>query len=93
MTTRADILKEAHDLTHGDRLEQYGSPAENFSRIAAGWSEIFGTRIEPHQVCMAMSWLKLCRLMQDATARDGWVDLAGYASLGGELSSAPATSP
>ncbi|PWC54677.1 hypothetical protein TSA6c_00075 [Azospirillum sp. TSA6c] len=85
MTIRADILQEASDLIHGDRLKTYGDPATNFSRIAVGWSAIFGQRIEPHQVCLAMAWLKIARLTQDATARDGTVDGAAYLALAGEL--------
>lgn len=87
MTIRADILQEAHDLTHGDRLEAYGPPSVNFERIAAGWKVIFADGVvTPAKVCLAMDWLKTCRLLQDATARDGWVDKAGYSGLGAELS-------
>lgn len=85
MTIRADILQEASALIHGDRLKTYGEPATNFARIADGWSVIFGQRIEPHQVCLAMAWLKIARLTQDATARDGAVDGAAYLALAGEL--------
>lgn len=93
MTIRASILQEANDLTHGDRLEQYGQPAVSFSRIAVGWSEIFGTRIEPHQVCMALAWLKISRMTQDATKRDSAVDGAAYLALAGELAAEAAKSP
>jgi hypothetical protein len=32
-----------------------------------------------------MCWLKMCRLMNGLSHEDSWVDLAGYAALGGEL--------
>lgn len=92
MTIRAEILQEASDLIHGERLETYGPPEVSFFRIAAGWAEIFGTRIEPHQVCLAMAWLKIARLTQDATARDGAVDGAAYLALAGELAATAAKS-
>ncbi|WP_376960128.1 DUF6378 domain-containing protein [Azospirillum sp. A26] len=94
MTTRGDILAEASDLIHGERLKAYGSPETNFVRIAAGWQVIFADGVvTPAKVCLAMDWLKTCRLLQMPTARDGWVDKAGYSGLGGELSGAPAKSP
>ena len=92
MTIRADILKEADALIHGERMENYGAPSVSFSRIAAGWSVIFGQTIEPHQVCLAMAWLKIARLTQDATARDGAVDGAAYLAIAGELAASAAKS-
>jgi hypothetical protein len=81
---RTEILTRAADLINGDRAKQYGPPQENFARIAAGWSVILGTTVTPDQVCLAMAWLKIARLV-NGPHDDSYVDAAGYLALAGEL--------
>lgn len=85
MNRRTETLSTASDLVNGPRAEAYGPPEVNFARIARGWEVIFGIDVQPHQVALAMDWLKTCRLLQDPTAQDGWVDKAGYAACGSEV--------
>lgn len=83
---RDDTLATAANLISGDRHNTYGPYAENAARIAAGWSQILGIEVQPRQVPMMMAWLKIVRLIP-GPHEDSWVDLAGYAGLGGEVDS------
>lgn len=65
-----------------DRNDTYGDPLADFRRIAAMWTALFGTPIDPHQVAMAMACLKLSRMVEAPGHRDNWLDLAGYAACG-----------
>lgn len=80
---REDILVSAMNLTRGDRQEAYGDWADNSADIAAMWSVILGHEVQPRQVGLMMAALKLCRL-KHAGHEDSYIDLAGYAALGGE---------
>ena len=75
MTT---ILEEAQSLVHGDRGETYGHPMSDFTRTAAMWSAILGTKVEPEQVGLCMIAVKISRQC-NKHKRDNLVDLAGYA--------------
>jgi Domain of unknown function (DUF6378) len=85
LTPRGRTLEQARVLIEGQRAADYGPPELNHARIAAGWSEIFERTVSPHQVALAMAWLKMCRLIHDETNVDSWVDAAGYIALGSEL--------
>lgn len=73
--------EEAHKLIFGDREKDYGSATKNFTDIAKGWSVIFGTEVTAEQVCIAMTWLKLCRLIKSPAHRDSVVDGIGYLAI------------
>ena len=81
---RSEILDQATILTSTDREQQYGPWSDNAVRIAAGWSLITNHNIEPRHVALMMAWVKTVRLREDNHG-DSWVDLAGYAALGGEF--------
>lgn len=85
MTERRHILEDAATLICGQREKDYGTPQENFGRIAAGWSEILRTEVTPEQVALCMAWLKIARLA-NGPHRDSYVDGAGYMALAAELS-------
>lgn len=87
LETRFDFLDEAK-ATVADRGEEYGTVAENFSRAALIWSAVLGKPVTREQVALCMIGLKLARLSYDDKAADGWVDVAGYAACGGEVSKA-----
>ena len=73
-----NILREAESLTSGDRNKDYGHPMDDFRRVATMWSALFGTRITPEQVPLAMICMKLSR-QAHKPKRDNLVDIAGYA--------------
>tara|TARA_E500000075_G_scaffold33684_1_gene30084 strand:- start:1637 stop:1915 length:279 start_codon:yes stop_codon:yes gene_type:complete len=85
MKTREDFLNKAEELINGPRAKEYGPAKFNHERIATIWSVILGRCITPEQVAACMIGLKLARLAEDATKDDSWVDIIGYAALGGEI--------
>ena len=80
---RREILERAADLTEGARQEQYGTWADNAQDIAAVWSVLIGSNVSARQVTLCMAALKLVRL-KHGPHEDSYIDLAGYAALGGE---------
>ena len=88
MTTRKEILKQATDAVCTDREGQYGSPEDNFRRIADLWTTYCGGySFEPKDVAMMMSLLKIARIATGKHKDDNYIDLAGYAACGAELGS------
>ena len=83
-TERERILADAAALICGDRQAQYGAPADNFARIAAGWAVIIGKPVTPDQVALCMAWLKIARLV-NGPHMDSYTDGAAYLALAAEL--------
>ena len=82
---RQEILIEAAHLIYNDREQDYGTPQENFKRIATLWSVVLGIPIKEHQVALCMNQVKVARLVESPKKTDGWVDAAAYMGIGGEL--------
>lgn len=82
---RLDTLKAAAECVCGSREEDYGSPEDNFAVIAALWTAYTGTDITPKDVAMMMALLKIARAKAGGKP-DTYVDLAGYAACGAEIS-------
>lgn len=82
---RITLLKQAMEAIDGSRDLQYGSPEDNFTRIAAFWAEYLEVKIGPWDVANMMILLKVARSMNDPSVQDNWVDIAGYAGCGGEV--------
>lgn len=82
---RLDTLKAAADCVCGSREEDYGSPEDNFAVIAALWTAYTGTDVTPKDVAMMMALLKIARA-KAGSKPDTYVDLAGYAACGAEIS-------
>lgn len=74
------ILIDADKLINGARQETYGSPLDNWSNTAKGWSIILGKEITPEQACLCMTWVKICREV-NLHKMDNLVDIAGYTGL------------
>ena len=85
MKDRQFFLKTAEELINGPRAKEYGPARKNHERIAQIWSIILEQEITPEQVVACMVGLKLARLSEDITKDDSWVDIIGYAALGGEI--------
>ena len=84
MNKRTEILETAATLINGDRARDYGSPKENFKRIADGWAVILQADVSAEQVALCMAWLKIARLV-NGPHEDSYVDAAAYMALAGEL--------
>lgn len=81
---RSRLLDEAKALINGPRQETYGTPEQNFQRIADRWSQYLGGDISPYDVCIMMAELKLARLA-NGRDRDGLRDACGYLALAAEI--------
>ena len=82
---REEILQKAAEAISGERDKHYGSPEDNFCRIAVLWTDYLGEQVSPTDVAMMMILLKVARTMNDATHEDNYIDIAGYAACAGEL--------
>ena len=82
---RLDTLKAAAECVCGSREEDYGSPEDNFAVIAELWTAYTGTDVTPKDVAMMMALLKIARA-KAGSKPDTYVDLAGYAACGAEIS-------
>lgn len=85
-TIRGQVLAAAGKAVLSDRNRDYGGPEKSLGTIAALWSVILGRPVTPAEVALCMSALKVARLMANPTHTDSWVDLAGYAACGAEVS-------
>jgi len=85
MTVREEILDQAKQLVTEDRNADYGDPAENFADIASLWTAYKGTVFLAHDVAAMMVLVKVARLATSPQKLDNWMDMVGYAALGGEV--------
>lgn len=84
---RPDILDTAKKCVCGDREQDYGSPEDNFQKIADLWTAYYGQEFTAVDVAIFMSLVKIGRIASGHGNADNWVDLAGYAACGGEIES------
>lgn len=82
----ARMLHEAAQIVSVDRQADHGEAERSFDTISQFWSTYLGHRVEPVQVAMMMALLKIARQQQNPGHHDNYLDLAGYAGLGAELS-------
>ncbi len=89
LVTREDFLNRAEALINGPRAKEYGPAKLNHERIAAIWNVFLEKKlvkpITPEDVVGCMIGLKLGRLAENTGKEDSWVDIIGYAALGGEI--------
>ena len=84
--TRDEILDTAKKCVSGDREQDYGSPENNFGRIADLWTAYKQDAVfSPTDVACMLALLKIARIASGHAKSDNWVDLAGYAACGGEI--------
>lgn len=84
--TRGALLNMAKAIVSGRREQDYGSPEDSFGRIAALWTAYKDIDFSPVDVAVMMALLKIARISVNPEHMDSWVDLAGYAACGGEIS-------
>ena len=71
-------------MISGERAKDYGDAYLNHKRIAELWSPILDKDITVEQVYACMIAVKLSRLIETPDHEDSWIDICGYAALGGE---------
>lgn len=84
--TREEVLNEAAKCVCGQREEDYGSPEDSFQLIADLWGTYMCYGITPRDVAIMMILLKVARTKAGNGTNDCWVDIAGYAACGCEVS-------
>ncbi len=81
---RVSVLTEAQGLVHGDRNEQYGAPAEEYTRTVGMVNAMLGAKLKapltPEDLAYIMVCLKLSRQI-NKPKRDSLVDAAGYCEV------------
>lgn len=83
--TREETLERAKACVCGKRQEDYGTPEDNFGEIAKFWSDYLGFGLTAEDVAIMMILLKIARIMSGRGTNDCWVDIAGYAACGCEV--------
>lgn len=85
--TRAETLENARKAVCGERENEYGTPEDNFNKIAGLWTAYLGYEVllDAVDVAMMMSLLKIARVKSGHGSDDSFVDLAGYAACGAEI--------
>ena len=83
---RAAVLDTAKDYVTRDRAADHGDMEDNFRTIASYWNTHLGIDfIEPQDVAVMMTMLKLARIRQNEKHLDNWIDACGYMACGGEI--------
>jgi len=86
MILRNEVLDQASACVLRDRNVQHGAPEDTFERIAGLWSVYLGVKVKPHDAAAMLALLKIARIRSNPGNDDNWIDLAGYAACGGEVS-------
>ena len=94
----AQLLEQARKIVTGARRQAYGTPEDNFQRIADLWNVYLSLRFRETpsnasvlgtvDVCLMMNLMKVARLIETKNHADSWRDIAGYAACGARASSA-----
>lgn len=80
------VLSEAEGLINGARAKEYGPEDQCFGRAWQMWGPVLESDMPgPTKVALCLALLKVARLCETPTHRDGWVDLAGYTGLGARM--------
>lgn len=82
---RDEILKTAKSIINGEREGTYGKAEDSFKVIAALWSGYLNTNISSVDVANLMILMKVARNSTGVYKEDNWIDICGYAALGGEI--------
>lgn len=83
---REQMLDACKEIVTKHRQSAYGTPEDNFGRIAKYWSAYLGKGIDVDDVAFMMILLKVARGQHKADNTDTWIDIAGYAACGCEVS-------
>lgn len=84
--TKQDILNIAGNIIAGNRKECYGEAENSFNTIAKMWSAYLNYNVTSEDVANMMILLKVARNASGKYKTDNWIDICGYAALGGEIS-------
>lgn len=80
-----DILDKAKTIINGERQGTYGEAEDSFAVIAQMWSAYLGRKLSSSDVANMMILMKVARNSSGVYKDDNWIDICGYAALGGEI--------
>ena len=79
------FLNQANVLVQGQREKDYGDKVKNHTNIAKLWSAYLDINIDPHDVAILMSLLKVARTKLGEVSKDTYIDMAAYGAIAGEI--------
>jgi len=88
---KQNLLDEAGKIVNGARRKDYGTPEDNFARIAKFWQAYMENtgraeaKITAADVSPLMRLMKEARLCESPSHRDSFVDIIGYTLTGAEI--------
>lgn len=85
--TKNNILDKAKTIINGERQGTYGNAENSFAIIAQMWTAYLGKDITSADVANMMILMKVARNANGVYKDDNWIDICGYAALGGEIQS------
>jgi hypothetical protein len=90
MNVKPYIADEAKRMVDGARRGAYGTPEDNFQRIATFWTAYFlntgrEVRVTAADVSPMMRLMKEARLCETPDHLDSHIDLVGYTLTGAEV--------
>ncbi len=93
---KSAIADEAKRIVTGARRTKYGTPENNFERIARLWTAHLkntgrDVEIVAGDVSLLMILMKVARLAETPDHRDSFVDVVGYALTGAEVNGVSST--
>ena len=88
-----EVLDKAKTIINGERQGTYGNAEDNFANIAAFWSTYLNTPIDSTDVANMMILMKVARNSSGVYKDDNYIDICGYAALGGEIAAGKELSP
>ena len=83
--TRSEILDTAKEYVTKDRASEHGDMESNLTTIAELWGVYLERHVDPSDVAVMMTMLKIARIKSNPTNPDNWIDGCGYMACGGEL--------
>lgn len=86
LNRRSECLRTAERLVNHERNTTYDEPSADFARIAGMWTAYLGVPIRMHDVAALMILLKMGRARHAPDHDDNWIDAAGYAACGYDVS-------
>ena len=90
-TERGRLLAEAARTTEGPRGKDYGTPSVNLGERTADLMDAYlrhrDSEVDGRDVCILQILVKVARLIETPAHRDSWLDIAGYAASGWEITS------
>ena len=83
--SKNDILDKAKSIINGERQGTYGNAENSFAVIASMWTAYLGRDLTSADVANMMILMKVARNSSGVYKDDNWIDICGYAALGGEI--------